>query len=106
MTGRVPPIPTHSWSCGSFYRRALRHFAALPRTGRERGNSPGICFGALARALSRQEDVEGDNVTVERVVHDQIAVIAELDRVGGKAHCVVIDNLKVSAVDLLAVLIV
>jgi hypothetical protein len=68
--------------------------------------SPGICFGALARALSRQEDVEGDNVTVDRVVHDQIAVIAELDRVGGKAHCVVIDNLKVSAVDLLAVLIV
>jgi hypothetical protein len=32
--------------------------------------------------------------------------MAELGRVGGVAHCVVIDNLKVSAVDLLAVLIV
>jgi hypothetical protein len=89
-----------------FCRGGLRHVAALPRTGRERGKSPGIRIGALARALSRQGDVEGDNVTVDGVVHNQVAVMAELGRVGGEAHCVVIDNLKVSAVDLLAVLIV
>jgi hypothetical protein len=55
-------------------------------------------IGALTRALSRHGDVEGDYVTVDRVVHHQVAVMAELGRVGGVAHCVVIDNLKVSAV--------
>src|SRR5918994_28318 len=106
------PSLVRSGACGTgrtvrqFCRRALRHLATLPRTGRERGKSPGIRIGALASALSRQGDVEGDNVTVDRVVHDEVAVKAELGRVGGEAHCVPIENLKVSAVDLLAVLIV
>jgi hypothetical protein len=33
-----------------------------------------------------QGDVEGDNVTVDGVVHNQVAVMAELGRVGGETH--------------------